>query len=69
MFYLREANKMTKKLESEHEKLMKKAQQQPGIKELMIVYGQYEEMLRQSHEYLLGVMPKEIISATNNTSY
>ena len=58
-----------KKIELEYEELIKKSQEQPGIKELMIVYGNYENMLQQSHEYLMGMMPRSIISSNNNSSY
>ena len=55
-------------LKKEYDELMKNAQAQPGIKELMSVYGKYENLIRQSHEYLMGTRPKEIISTTNNTT-
>lgn len=57
------------KIELDYEELIKKAQEQPGIKELMMVYGDYESLIQQSHEYLMGMMPRSIISSNNNSSY
>ena len=57
-----------RKIKVELDELIKSAQQQPGIAELMLVYGQYDEMLRKSREYLEGVKPKVIISASSNSS-
>ena len=52
------------KIKVELDELIKRAQQQPGIADLMFVYGQYDEMLQKSREYLEGVKPKVIISAS-----
>ncbi len=57
-----------RKIKVELDELIKSAQQQPGIADLMFVYGQYDEMLRKSREYLEGVKPKVIISASSNSS-
>lgn len=57
-----------RKIKVELDELIKSAQQQPGIADLMFVYGQYDEMLRKSAEYLEGVKPKVIISASSNSS-
>jgi len=57
-----------RKIKVELDELIKSAQQQPGIADLMLVYGQYDEMLRKSREYLEGVKPKVIISASSNSS-
>ena len=57
-----------RKIKVELDELIKSAQQQPGIADLMLVYGQYDEMLRKSGEYLEGVKPKVIISASSNSS-
>jgi|LGVF01.2.fsa_nt_gb hypothetical protein len=57
-----------RKIKVELDELIKSAQQQPGIADLMFVYGQYDEMLRKSGEYLEGVKPKVIISASSNSS-
>lgn len=56
------------KIKSELDELIKSAQQQPGIADLMFVYGQYDEMLQKSREYLEGAKPKDIISASSNSS-
>jgi hypothetical protein len=55
-------------IDSQIEELLKRAQEQPGIAELMAVYGRYEEVVAQSHEYLAGTKPKSIISTTSETS-
>jgi len=57
-----------RKIKVELDELIKSAQQQPGIADLMFVYGQYDEMLQKSREYLEGVKPKVIISASSNSS-
>lgn len=57
------------KIGLDYKELIQKAQEQPGIKELMLVYGNYESMIQQSHEYLMGMMPRSIISSNNNSSY
>jgi hypothetical protein len=56
------------KIKLELDELIKKAEEQPGIADLMFVYGQYDEMLQKSREYLEGVRPKDIISASSNSS-
>ncbi|HJH25957.1 MAG TPA: hypothetical protein C5S37_04100 [Methanophagales archaeon] len=57
-----------RKIKLELDELIKSAQQQPGIADLMFVYGQYDEMLQKSREYLEGVKPKDIISTSSNSS-
>ena len=57
-----------KKIKLELDELIESAQQQPGIADLMFVYGQYDEMLQKSREYLEGVKPKVIISTSSNSS-
>lgn len=52
----------------ELDELIKSAQKQPGIADLMFVYGQYDEMLEKSREYLEGIKPKVIISASSDSS-
>ena len=51
---------------------IKSAQEQPGIadlmSDLMFVYGQYAEMLQKSREYLEGIKPKVIISASSDSA-
>jgi hypothetical protein len=56
------------KIESELDELIKSAQKQPGVADLMFVYGQHDEMMQKSREYLEGVRPKVIISASSNSS-
>jgi hypothetical protein len=55
------------KIKRELDELIEKAQEQPGIADLMFVYGQYDEILQKSREYLEGVKPKVIISASSNS--
>lgn len=55
-------------VDSQFEELLEKAQRQPGIKELMAVYGQYEEVMALSHEYLMGATSKHVITTTSETS-
>ena len=59
---------MASDLSKEYQELVKKAQQQPGVVELMKVYEQYDELLKRSYEYLSGANPKTIISTTDTTS-
>lgn len=56
------------KIKLELDELIKSAQEQPGIADLMFVYGQYDEMLQKSREYLEEVEPKVIISASSDSS-
>lgn len=56
------------KMELELDELIKSAQKQPGVADLMFVYGQYDEMMQKSREYLEGVRPKVIISDSSNSS-
>ena len=56
------------KIESELDELIKSAQKQPGVADLMFVYGQYDEMMQKSREYLEGVRPKVVISDSSNSS-
>ncbi|MEA3324513.1 MAG: hypothetical protein U9Q37_05160 [Euryarchaeota archaeon] len=56
------------KMELELDELIKSAQKQPGVADLMFVYGQYDEMMRKSREYLEGARPKVIISDSSNSS-
>ncbi|MCJ7444944.1 MAG: hypothetical protein MUO26_10515 [Methanotrichaceae archaeon] len=52
----------------ELEELIKSAQKQPGIVELMHIYGQYAELLEISNEYLAELKPRNInFSASNST--
>ena len=56
------------KVALELDELIKSAQKQPCIADLMFVYGQYDEMMQKSRVYLEGVRPKAIISASSNSS-
>ncbi len=59
---------MTDRRTSELDELIKKAQAEPGIVDLLAVYGQYGEVMEKSREYLVGMKPKIIISTTSGTS-
>ena len=59
---------MSERYEDEYNKLIKMAQEQPGILELMQIYGQYEELLRISNAYLANTNPEITIVTTNSTS-
>ena len=56
------------KVNLELDELKKSAQEQPCIADLMSVYGQYDEMMQKSREYLEGVKPKVIISTGSNSA-
>jgi hypothetical protein len=55
-------------LAKEYADLIRKAQQRPGLNELLQLYGQYEAAIRRSREYLSIIKPKIIISTTNSSS-
>ena len=48
--------------------LIKRAQNEPGIADLFSVYGQYEEVIEKSQEYLAGIKPKTIVTTTAESS-
>ncbi len=52
----------------DYEALVGNALKQPGIKELMEVYGQYEDLVRQTNEYLFNVTPRPEITSSNSTT-
>lgn len=56
------------KMELELGELIKSAQKQPGIADLMFVYGQCDETMQKSWEYLERVRPKVVISDSSNSS-
>ena len=56
-------------LTKDYNDLISEAQRQPGISELMEVYGGYDAMLKQSREYLEGYKTKSKILTTSNSSY
>lgn len=43
------------------------AQNQPGMKEVFVVYGEYNELLAQSQEYLDITRKSESFSANNSS--
>ncbi|KAF5415834.1 MAG: hypothetical protein C5S48_04660 [Candidatus Methanogaster sp.] len=55
-------------MELELGELIKSAQKQPGIADLMFVYGQCDETMQKSWEYLERVRPKVVISDSSNSS-
>lgn len=55
-------------IKSDLDQLIKRAQEQPGIADLMLVYGQYEELLRKSHEYLAEMRPKSVVLTAASSS-
>jgi hypothetical protein len=59
---------MTDRRTSELNELIKKAQAEPGIVDLLAVYGQYGEVMEKSRKYLIGMEPKIIVSTTSGTS-
>lgn len=50
------------------EELIRSAQAQPGIVELMAAYGRSEELLRIYNTYLDALKPKSIIGASANSA-
>lgn len=52
----------------EIERMIKHAQEQPGIAELMEAYGRYDEFVKQADAYLSSFRPKDIISTTDSTA-
>jgi len=56
------------KIKLELDELIKSAQEQPGIADLMFVYGQYAEMLEKSRKYLEGIKPKPNITASSSSA-
>jgi hypothetical protein len=53
---------------TEHQDLIKQAQKQPGIKELMEAYGYYDRIAKQSAEYFARTRQKVIVSVSNSSS-
>ncbi len=58
---------MAEQYELELNALIKKAQEEPGIVDLLAVYGQYGEVLKKSQEYLAGTKPKTFVTTTAGT--
>lgn len=57
-----------KSLKTEYNEIMKQAKKQPGIPELMKVYGRYDEFLTESKAYLGLLHPMESFSVSTSTS-
>ncbi len=55
-------------LKSEYDEIMKQAKKQPGLPELMKVYGQYDELLTQSQAYLGLIQATETFSVSTSSS-
>ena len=51
----------------DYEELIRRAKEQPGVAELIKVYGDYDLLLKQTNEYLSGGQPTVVIS-TSSTS-
>lgn len=52
----------------EYEALVRNALKQPGIKEIMELYGQYDLLMQQTIEYLSVTTPKPTIVSGNTSS-
>lgn len=57
-----------RRLADDYNSLIKKAQEQPGIAELMQVYGTYDSLVKQANAYLGTSKAKILISSTNTSS-
>lgn len=57
-----------KSLKTDYEEIMKQAKKQPGLSELMKVYGQYDELLTQSQAYLGFIQTPETFSVSTSSS-
>lgn len=58
---------MSKPMSEEYENLLKRKNATPGIEELMLVYGRYEELIRQTRQYFERMEPKFRFYTTNST--
>lgn len=52
---------------SEIDEIVKRAQKQPGITELFMIYDQYEDVLRQASKYLYEARSKVVFSTTDGS--
>jgi hypothetical protein len=52
----------------EIESFIKELEEQPGLEELTIVYGNYIELLEISNRYLNETKPKSVVSVSDSTS-
>lgn len=57
-----------KSLKTEYQEIMKQAKKQPGVAELMKVYGRYDELLTQSQAYLGLIQATETFSVSTSSS-
>lgn len=57
-----------KSLKTDYQEIMKQAKKQPGLPELMKVYGQYDELLTQSQVYLGFIQTTETFSVSTSSS-
>ena len=55
------------KISNDYEKIMKRAQKQPGLKDLMKVYGQYDQLKKQSQLYLNKLHTTESFSVSSSS--
>lgn len=53
---------------SEYQNLFNRKSETPGITELMIVYGRYEELIRQTRQYFEMMEPKFVLSTINSST-
>ena len=53
----------------EYEVLLRGALKQPGVKELMEVYGQYEELVRQINDYRKAFAPRLAVWTSDRTDW
>jgi len=56
------------KLSKEYSTMLNRALKEPGVKEAMKVYGQYEELILETQHYLGIIQPKESFSLSTSTS-
>jgi hypothetical protein len=57
-----------KSLKSDYQNIMKEAKKQPGLTEVMKVYGQYSQLLTQSQAYLGELQSTEVYSDSTSTT-
>ena len=58
---------MKSKRATEYDKLLRQAQKQPGLVEVVKVYGKYDALLEQSRRYLDSATQQEYFSAGTST--
>ena len=57
-----------KSLSEEYQEIIRRAQQEPGIKELSKAYGRYDQIARRSQEYFTNMRRKSVIFNTTSSS-